>query len=137
MVCILHTVLHHSIDDKWIFFGFLHENLLIFGLCKKISAPGQNQRDERDHSAFGRGCVMRDCRIERNGTVLITDSLRVPRSSECLATFSDYHDIFEETPIYALIRMVLILLFAWSNYLLTNAISSLMYSSWAERMCVA
>ena len=69
MVCILHTVLHHSIDDKWIFFGFLHENLLIFGLCKKISAPGQNQRDERDHSAFGRGCVMRDCRIERNGTV--------------------------------------------------------------------
>lgn len=69
--------------------------------------------------------------------LLITDSLRVPRSSECLATFSDYHDIFEETPIYALIRMVLILLFAWSNYLLTNAISSLMYSSWAERMCVA
>ena len=49
------------------FFRFLQEKLLIFGLCKKISAPGQNQRDERDYSAFG--CVMRDCLIERNGTV--------------------------------------------------------------------
>ena len=33
------------------------------------SAPGQNRRDERDYSAFRRGCVMRDCRIERNSTV--------------------------------------------------------------------
>jgi hypothetical protein len=52
-----------------IFFGFCKKKLAIFGLCKKFSAPGQNQRDERDYSAFGRGCVMRDCRIERNVTV--------------------------------------------------------------------
>jgi hypothetical protein len=34
-----------------------------------FSAPGQNQRDDRDFSAFMRGTVTRDCRIERNGTV--------------------------------------------------------------------
>ena len=34
------------------------------------SAPAQNQRDERDYWVSKRGCVMRDCRIERNGTVL-------------------------------------------------------------------
>ena len=38
-------------------------------LSKKFLALGQNQRDVRDYSASGRGCVMRDCRIERNTTV--------------------------------------------------------------------
>jgi hypothetical protein len=41
-----------------IFFGFCKKKLAIFRLCKKFSASGQNQRDERDYSAFGRGCVM-------------------------------------------------------------------------------
>jgi hypothetical protein len=36
-----------------------------------FSAPGQNKCDERDYSVFGRGCVMRDCQIERNVTVLL------------------------------------------------------------------
>ena len=56
------------------FFWFLLKKrhiLTKFELSKKFSALGQNQRDARDYSASGRGCVMRDCRIERNTTVLI------------------------------------------------------------------
>ena len=55
------------------FFGFCLKKrhiLTTFELCKKFSALGQNQRDTRDYSASGRGCVMRDCRIERNTTVV-------------------------------------------------------------------
>ena len=46
---------------------------------------------------------------------------------ECSATILDYRDIFEETPIYTLIRMVIMQLFGWHYYLLTNAMGSPMY----------
>ena len=49
----------------------------------------------------------------------------LPRASS--ATFSDYHDIFEETPMYTLIRMVFMQLLGWQYYLLTNAMGSPMY----------
>ena len=48
---------------------------------------------------------------------------------ESSATPSDYHDMFEETPIYTLIRMVLMQLLGWQYYLLTNAMGSPMYPS--------
>ena len=54
------------------FFWFLLKKrhiLTKFELSKKFSALDQNQRDTRDYSASGRGCVMRDCQIERNTTV--------------------------------------------------------------------
>ena len=47
-------------DEKFLYQAYSHQ---------MISAPGQNQRDVRDYLASGRGCVMRDCRIERNTTV--------------------------------------------------------------------
>ena len=49
--------------------------------------------------------------------------------SESSARFSDYHDIFEETPIYTLIRMIFMQLLGWQYYLLTNALGSPMYPS--------
>ena len=43
-------------------------------------APGENQRDMRDYSASGRGCVMCDCQIERNTTVAhYSTALKLPR----------------------------------------------------------
>ena len=48
---------------------------------------------------------------------------------ECSATISDYRDIFEETPIYTLFRMVVMQLFGWHYYLLTNVLGSPMYPS--------
>ena len=48
-------------DKKFLYQAHNHQMIL---------APGQNQHDVRDYSASGRGCVMRDCRIERNTTVL-------------------------------------------------------------------
>ena len=49
--------------------------------------------------------------------------------SESLATFSDYHDIFEETPVYTLIRMAFMQILGWQYYLLTNVMGSPMYPS--------
>ena len=42
----------------------------VFCTCKMFSAPVQNQRDDRAFSALWKGTVMRDCRIDRNGTEL-------------------------------------------------------------------
>jgi hypothetical protein len=47
--------------------------------------------------------------------------------SESSAISSDYHDIFEETPIYTLIRMGFMQLLGWQYYLLTNVMGSPMY----------
>ena len=43
------------------------------------------------------------------------------------AHICDYHEIFEETPIYTLLRMLAMQAFGWQYYLLTNALGSTMY----------
>ena len=67
------------------FFGFCLKKrhiLTKFELCKKFSALGQNQRDACDYLASGRGCVMRDCRIERNTTVLTMSAIMMHPNEE-------------------------------------------------------
>jgi hypothetical protein len=49
----------------------------------------------------------------------------LPQSKSALIT--DYHEIFEETPIYTLVRMLVMQLAGWQYYLLTNALGSPMY----------
>jgi len=49
-------------DEKFLYRAYIYQ---------MNSAPAQNQRDERDYWVSKRGCVMRDCRIERNITVYI------------------------------------------------------------------
>ena len=46
---------------------------------------------------------------------------------EAVARISDYHEIFEETPIYTLVRMFLMQALGWQYYLLTNAMGSPSY----------
>ena len=48
---------------------------------------------------------------------------------ESTATFSDYHHVFEETPIYTLFRMIFMQLLGWQCYLLANTMGSPMYPS--------
>ncbi|KAG7093067.1 hypothetical protein E1B28_009359 [Marasmius oreades] len=43
---------------------------------------------------------------------------------EVLATTRDYHEIFEETPIYTLARMLFMQLLGWQVYLVTNILGS-------------
>ncbi|EGN92175.1 hypothetical protein SERLA73DRAFT_191523 [Serpula lacrymans var. lacrymans S7.3] len=50
---------------------------------------------------------------------------KLPPASK--AHVSDYHDIFEETPIYTLFRMLAMQLMGWQFYLFTNAMGSPMY----------
>jgi len=49
----------------------------------------------------------------------------LPPASE--AHITDYHDIFEETPIYTLFRMLAMQALGWQFYLLTNAMGSPTY----------
>ncbi|KAF9482833.1 delta-12 fatty acid desaturase [Pholiota conissans] len=46
---------------------------------------------------------------------------------ENIARIADYHDIFEETPIYTLGRMLFMQALGWQYYLFTNAMGSPMY----------
>ncbi|KAJ7595185.1 delta-12 fatty acid desaturase [Mycena floridula] len=47
--------------------------------------------------------------------------------SESKATPADYHEIFEETPIYTLLRMIFMQALGWQYYLCTNIMGSPMY----------
>lgn len=47
--------------------------------------------------------------------------------SESTAILADYHEVFEETPIYSLGRMLFMQLLGWQYYLATNAMGSPMY----------
>ena len=51
----------------------------------------------------------------------------------------DYHDVFEETPVYTLGRMLLMQLLGWQTYLLCNTLGSPMYPAGTNvrRMCSA
>jgi hypothetical protein len=46
---------------------------------------------------------------------------------ETSAHISDYHEVFEETPIYSLARVLFMQALGWQYYLLTNAMGSPMY----------
>jgi hypothetical protein len=50
---------------------------------------------------------------------------RLPPPSR--AHVRDYHEIFEEAPIYTLVRMLVMQAFGWQYYLFTNALGSPMY----------
>jgi hypothetical protein len=52
--------------------------------------------------------------------------------SESSAHLSDYHDVFEETPIYTLLRMLFMQALGWQFYLVTNAMGSPMYPPWTN-----
>lgn len=47
--------------------------------------------------------------------------------SESIATPADYHEIFEETPIYTLLRMLFMQAVGWQYYLCSNAMGSPRY----------
>lgn len=47
--------------------------------------------------------------------------------SENSAHPADYHEIFEETPIYTLVRMLFMQAIGWQYYLFTNAMGNPSY----------
>ncbi|KAG6872700.1 hypothetical protein C0995_007368 [Termitomyces sp. Mi166 len=51
---------------------------------------------------------------------------------EKIAYISDYHEIFEETPIYTLARMLFMQALGWQYYLFTNAMGNQRYPPWTN-----
>lgn len=52
--------------------------------------------------------------------------------AESSATLADYHEIFEEAPIYTLGRMLFMQALGWQFYLVTNAMGNNMYPPWTN-----
>ncbi|KAF5366888.1 hypothetical protein D9615_010536 [Tricholomella constricta] len=67
---------------------------------------------------------------EENFVPLTRSDYNLP--SESSAHITDYHDIFEETPIYTLGRMLIMQALGWQFYLVTNAMGNKMYPPWAN-----
>ena len=55
--------------------------------------------------------------------------------AENIAHVTDYHDVFEETPIYTLGRMVLMQLLGWQAYLCFNTLGSPSYPEGTNVRC--
>ncbi|KAG5718825.1 Delta(12) fatty acid desaturase [Termitomyces sp. T112] len=51
---------------------------------------------------------------------------------ENIAKVNDYHEMFEETPIYTLLRMIFMQVLGWQYYLFTNAMGNQMYPPWTN-----
>ncbi|KAG6887661.1 hypothetical protein C0995_013686 [Termitomyces sp. Mi166 len=51
---------------------------------------------------------------------------------ENIAKINDYHEMFEETPIYTLLRMLFMQALGWQYYLFTNAMGNQMYPPWTN-----
>ena len=62
---------------------------------------------------------------EENYVPRTRSDFNLPASKTARET--DYHDIFEETPIYTLVRMVAMQLLGWQSYLCFNTLGSPMY----------
>lgn len=65
--------------------------------------------------------------IERDENYLPRTRSDYQLPSENIALVSDYHEIFEETPIYTLTRMVFMQLLGWQYYLMTNIMGNPSY----------
>lgn len=62
---------------------------------------------------------------EENYVPYTRSDYRLPPAS--IANHADYHEIFEDTPLYTLLRMLCMQLLGWQAYLCTNVMGSVLY----------
>jgi len=67
------------------------------------------------------------CSIERDENYVPRTRSDYGLPAANVAHIQDYHDLFEETPIYSLSRMLIMQFFGWQYYLCTNVLGSPMY----------
>ncbi|KAH7890990.1 delta-12 fatty acid desaturase [Phlebopus sp. FC_14] len=70
--------------------------------------------------------------IERDGTYIPRTRAYYKLPPRAIAHVSDYHDVFEETPIYTLLRMLAMQLLGWQAYLLTDAMGNPIHPMWTN-----
>ncbi|KAI0080452.1 hypothetical protein K474DRAFT_1637709 [Panus rudis PR-1116 ss-1] len=114
--CLGHEAGHGTLStSKWVnnVIGYcLHTSLLIPYFSWRSTHHAHHKATnsiERDENYVPR--TRQDCRLP----------------SESRAQLLDYHEVFEETPIYTLVRMLAMQLLGWQVYLLRNTLGSPSY----------
>ncbi|RDB19026.1 Acyl-lipid omega-3 desaturase (cytochrome b5), endoplasmic reticulum [Hypsizygus marmoreus] len=114
--CLAHEAGHGSLSNhSWL------NHLLGFSLHTFILVPYYAWRST--HNAHHKATMS----IERDENFVPRTRSDYGLPPESSAHISDYHDIFEETPIYTLLRMLFMQALGWQFYLFTNAMGSPMY----------
>nr|BAL02933.1 delta-12 fatty acid desaturase [Pholiota nameko] len=114
--CLAHEAGHGSLSNSsWV------NHVVGFSLHTFILVPYYAWRSS--HHAHHKATMS----IERDENFVPRTRSDYNLPPESSAHISDYHDIFEETPIYTLARMLFMQALGWQYYLLTNAMGSPMY----------
>ncbi|KAJ3515052.1 hypothetical protein NLJ89_g2002 [Agrocybe chaxingu] len=114
--CMAHEAGHGSLSP----YGWFN-HLIGFSLHTFILVPYYAWRST--HHAHHKATMS----IERDENFVPRTRSDYGLPAESVAHIADYHEIFEETPIYTLGRMIFMQLLGWQYYLLTNAMGSPMY----------
>ncbi|CAA7263772.1 unnamed protein product [Cyclocybe aegerita] len=114
--CMAHEAGHGSLSP----YGWVN-HLIGFSLHTSILVPYYAWRST--HHAHHKATMS----IERDENFVPRTRSDYGLPAESVAHIADYHEIFEETPIYTLGRMIFMQLLGWQYYLLTNAMGSPMY----------
>ncbi|KAF5313871.1 hypothetical protein D9619_013113 [Psilocybe cf. subviscida] len=114
--CMAHEAGHGSLSDySWVnhFVGYtMHTAILVPYYAWRSS-----------HHAHHKATMS----MERDENFVPRTRSEYGLPSESAAHIADYHEIFEETPIYTLGRMIFMQALGWQYYLFTNAMGSPMY----------
>ncbi|KAJ7155454.1 delta-12 fatty acid desaturase [Mycena crocata] len=111
--CMAHEAGHGTLSDyKWVnhVIGYtLHSFLLTPFYAWRLS-----------HHAHHKATMS----VERDENYVPRTRKDYNLPAESLAQPADYHEIFEDAPIYILLRMLIMQIFGWPLYLFTNAMGS-------------
>ncbi|EEB96560.1 hypothetical protein MPER_04289 [Moniliophthora perniciosa FA553] len=111
--CMAHEAGHGNISSyQWV------NHLIGFSLHTFVMAPYYSWR--ASHHAHHRATVS----IERDENYVPRTRSDYGLPPEPLASARDYHEIFEETPVYTLARMIFMQLLGWQVYLFTDTSGS-------------
>ncbi|THH18379.1 hypothetical protein EW146_g2583 [Bondarzewia mesenterica] len=114
--CLAHEAGHGNLSDHT-----LINHVVGFALHTSLLVPYYSWRSTHNAHHNATGSIERDENyVPRTRTYF---GLPDPSSAHIV----HYRDIFEETPLYTLIRMLIMQTFGWQSYLLFNTLGSLRY----------
>ncbi|KAJ7765382.1 delta-12 fatty acid desaturase [Mycena maculata] len=111
--CMAHEAGHGTLSNhKWI------NHVVGFSLHSFLLTPFYSWR--ASHHAHHKATMS----IERDENYVPRTRKDYGLPAETVAKLSDYHEIFEDAPIYTLLRILIMQIFGWPMYLFTNAMGS-------------
>ncbi|KAJ7091326.1 delta-12 fatty acid desaturase [Mycena belliarum] len=111
--CMAHEAGHNTLSNhRWV------NHIVGFSLHSFLLTPFYSWR--ASHHAHHKATMS----VERDENYVPRTRTDYGLPAESLATISDYHEIFDDTPLYTLLRILIMQVFGWPLYLSTNAMGS-------------